>query len=182
MTSPKAVCILFQALTALIVIEFFPYKFVWNEGLNNLLVEEADVLWLCISEQSVNQLSKIDGNVLLKYLLTKGTFSSWILSSNWSKFCFSNRGFEWQYLGWKLIIFPNTLEDRQSIYCIQISSPNHIGIINMWVKDCIIDSFNVLTLTKFQILKRRAFALFNFIAISETFSISNFHQFQCQDI
>ena len=44
MTSPKAVCSLFQALTALIVIEFFPYKFVWNEGLNNLLVEEADVL------------------------------------------------------------------------------------------------------------------------------------------
>ena len=44
MTSPKAVCILFQALTALIVTEFFPYKFVWDEGLNNLPVEEADVL------------------------------------------------------------------------------------------------------------------------------------------
>ena len=44
LTSPKAVCILFQALTALIVIEFFPYKFVWNEGLNILPVEEAAVL------------------------------------------------------------------------------------------------------------------------------------------
>ena len=44
MTSPKAVCILFQALTALIVTEFLPYKFVQNEGLNNLPVEEADVL------------------------------------------------------------------------------------------------------------------------------------------
>ena len=42
-TSPKAVFILFQALTALIVIEFFPYKFVRNEGLNNLPVQEADV-------------------------------------------------------------------------------------------------------------------------------------------
>ena len=44
MTSPKAVYILFHALTALIFIEFFPYKFVLNEGFNNLPVEEADVL------------------------------------------------------------------------------------------------------------------------------------------
>ena len=43
-TSPKAVCILFQALIALIVIEIFPYKFIRNESLNNLLVEEAAVL------------------------------------------------------------------------------------------------------------------------------------------
>ena len=32
MTSPKAISILLHALTALIVIEFFLYKFVWNEG------------------------------------------------------------------------------------------------------------------------------------------------------
>ena len=38
MTFPKAVFILFQALTALIVKEFFSYKFVQNEGLNNLSV------------------------------------------------------------------------------------------------------------------------------------------------
>ena len=44
MTFLKAVCILFQALTALIVKEFFPYKFVRNEGLNSLPVEEAAVL------------------------------------------------------------------------------------------------------------------------------------------
>ena len=43
-TSPKAVCILFQTLIALIVIEIFPYKFIRNESLNNLLVEEAAVL------------------------------------------------------------------------------------------------------------------------------------------
>ena len=43
-TSPKAVCILFQALTAILVIEFFPYKLVWTEGLNNLPTEEAAVL------------------------------------------------------------------------------------------------------------------------------------------
>ena len=42
--SPKAVCILFQVLTALKIIEFFPYKIVWNEGLNNLPVKEAAVL------------------------------------------------------------------------------------------------------------------------------------------
>ena len=44
MSSPKSVCILFKALSALIVTEFFPYKLVWNEGLNNLPVEEAAVL------------------------------------------------------------------------------------------------------------------------------------------
>ena len=59
------------------------------------------------------------------------------------------------------------LKDRHSIYNIEILSPNHIGIINMWVKDCII-VFKVLTLTKFLILKRRAFALFSCITISET--------------
>ena len=44
MTFPKAVCILFQGLTALIAIECFPYKFVRNEGFHNLPVEEAAVL------------------------------------------------------------------------------------------------------------------------------------------
>ena len=44
MTFPKAVYILYQALAALIVIEFVPYKIVWNEGLNDLPVEEAAAL------------------------------------------------------------------------------------------------------------------------------------------
>ena len=44
MTSPKAAYILFQALTALIVIQFFPYMLISNEGLNNLPIEEAAVL------------------------------------------------------------------------------------------------------------------------------------------
>ena len=44
MIFPRAACILLQALTALLVIEFFPHKVVWNEGLNNLPVEEAAVL------------------------------------------------------------------------------------------------------------------------------------------
>ena len=43
-TSPKTVCILFQALTALKVVELFPYKIVRNEGLNNLPVKEAAVV------------------------------------------------------------------------------------------------------------------------------------------
>ena len=59
---------------------------------------------MCISEQSVNQLPKIDGNRLLKYSRTSGTFSSWILSLNLSKLCFLNRGLEWQSHGGKLII------------------------------------------------------------------------------
>ena len=75
-TSPKAVCTLFQALTALIIIDFFIYIFAQNEGLNNLPAEEVAVLQLCISEQSVNQLLKIDDDISLKYLLTKSTCSS----------------------------------------------------------------------------------------------------------
>ena len=47
MTSPKAVCILFQALTALIVIKLFPYELVRKKCLNNLPIEEAAVLYLC---------------------------------------------------------------------------------------------------------------------------------------
>ena len=41
MTSPKGACILFQTLTALIVIDFFLYKFVQNEGLKSFPVEET---------------------------------------------------------------------------------------------------------------------------------------------
>ena len=74
MASPKVVFILFQALTTLI--DFFPYKLVWNVGLNNLPVEVAAVLTKCISEQSVNKLSKINANILLKYLLTRSTYLS----------------------------------------------------------------------------------------------------------
>ena len=37
MAYEKTVCILLQVLTALAVIKFFPYKFVPNEGLNNLI-------------------------------------------------------------------------------------------------------------------------------------------------
>ena len=59
------------------------------------------------------------------------------------------------------------LKDRHSIYSIEILSPNHIGIINMCIKDCV-RVLNVLTLIKFMILKRRAFAPFSFTAISET--------------
>ena len=44
MTFPKAACILFQTLTAPRVTEFFPYKLVQDEGLNNLSVEQAAVL------------------------------------------------------------------------------------------------------------------------------------------
>ena len=77
MTSPKAVCILFQALTAPIVIESFPNKLFPNEGLNSLPKEEAAVFYLCIiSRRSVNLFLKIDSSILLKYLLTRSTFSS----------------------------------------------------------------------------------------------------------
>ena len=90
MVSPKAVCILFQALTALIVTEVFLYILVRNQGLNNLHAE-VSVLQLCISKY---QLSKTDGTILLKYLLTRNAFSSGMLSSNLSKLCFLNKKLE----------------------------------------------------------------------------------------
>ena len=51
------------------------------------------------SEQSVNQLLKTDGDILLKYLLTRSAFSSRILSSDLRKLFFLNRGLELQSLG-----------------------------------------------------------------------------------
>ena len=44
MTSPKAICILFQELTPFIIIEFFPCKSVRDLGLNNLPGEDTAVL------------------------------------------------------------------------------------------------------------------------------------------
>ena len=157
MVFPKAVCILFQVLTALIVIEFCQYKLLRNEGLNNLPVEKAAVLLLCISEQSVNHLSKIKGNILLKYLLTSSTFSSWILSSNLSKFWFLNRGLimaiSWLKTNSSQGLF---LQDRHSIHSIGILSPNHMRIINMGVKDCIIDSFQCVDIDEIRDLKKES--------------------------
>ena len=43
-------------------------------GLNNLPKEIAAVSLFCISEERMNQLSKIDDNILLRYLLTRSTF------------------------------------------------------------------------------------------------------------
>ena len=48
------------------------------------------------------------------------------------------------------------LKDRHSIYSIQILSPNHIGIINMWVKNCIIDSFQCVNIDKIPDLKKKS--------------------------
>ena len=111
----------------------------------------------------MNHLSKIDGNILLKYLLTRSTFSSWILSSNLRKFCFLNRGLQWQSLGWKLIVLrAYFLKDRYSIYSIEILSPNHIGIINMWVKDCVINSFHCVGIGKIPDLKKEGICSIQF--------------------
>ena len=80
MTSPKAVCILFQAYCTYCY-RIFPYRLVQNEVFNNLTSEQVAVC-----------------------LLTRSTFSNWILSSNLSKLYFLNRGLKWQSQGWKQII------------------------------------------------------------------------------
>ena len=51
------------------------------------------------------------------------------------------------------------LKDRHSIYSIEILSPNHIGIINMWVKDCVIDSFQCVNIDKIPDLKKESICL-----------------------
>ena len=50
-TTPKVVCILFQALKALAV-EYFPYKLVFNEGLNNL-PERRQLCYSCVYQNKV---------------------------------------------------------------------------------------------------------------------------------
>ena len=105
----------------------------------------------------MNQLLKIDGNILLKYLLMKITFSSWILYCNLSKISFFKQK-TWMTISW--LKTNNSqglfLKDRQSIYSIKILSPNHIGKINMWVKDCIIDSFQCIDIDKIPGLKKES--------------------------
>ena len=107
----------------------------------------------------VNHLSKIVGNILLKYLLSRSTFSSWILSSNLYKFCFINRGLKWQSLDWKLIVLSAFFSRTDTIDSTEILNPNHIGIINMWVKDCIIDGFRSVEIDKIQIKRESIFSI-----------------------
>ena len=108
-------------------------------------------------EQSVvNHLSKIVGNILLKCLLSRSTFSSWILSSNLYKFCFLNRGLKWKSLDWKLIVLSAFFSRIDTIDSTEILHPNHIGIINMWVKDCIIYGFRSVDIDKIPDLKRES--------------------------
>ena len=49
------------------------------------------------------------------------------------------------------------LKDKRSIYSIKILNPNHIGIINMWVKDCIVDSFQCADIDRIPDLKKNKF-------------------------
>ena len=48
------------------------------------------------------------------------------------------------------------VKDRDSIYSIEILSPNHIGIINMWVKDGAIDSFQSVDIDEIPDLKKQS--------------------------
>ena len=54
------------------------------------------------------------------------------------------------------------LKDKHSIYSIKILSSNQIGIINMWVKDCIIDSFQWLDIDKMSDLKSESICSIQF--------------------
>ena len=47
-------------------------------------------------------------------------------------------------------------------YSIQILSPNHIDIINMWIKDCIIDSFQCVNIDKIPDLKKKSICSIQF--------------------
>ena len=55
-------------------------------------------------EQKVNQLLKTGGMRRLINLLFRNTFSERTLSLNLSSLSFENKGLEWQFLDWKVII------------------------------------------------------------------------------
>ena len=55
-------------------------------------------------EQKVNQLLKTGGMRRLINLLFRNTFSERTLSLNLSSLSFENKGLEWQFLVWKIII------------------------------------------------------------------------------
>ena len=75
------------------MIEFFPYKLVRKEGLNSLQ-----------AEGEMNQLLKTGGERLLTKLLIRSIFSRRTLSLNSSSLSFEDKGLEWQFLDWKVII------------------------------------------------------------------------------
>ena len=156
--SPKAVCILFQALTTSIVIEFFPYKLVWNEGLHNLPKEKAAASWLCTSRTKCEPVFlKIDGNISLKYLLTRSTFSSWILSSNLRKLFLKQRA-------WMIITWLKTNNYQGLFWKDKHSKPKSQRLHKMSQR--LHSSCQYVDIDK--IPESRPFILFNFIAISVT--------------
>ena len=113
------------------------------------------LLWLL--EQNVNHLLKTRGNRLL---LTKSTLSSRILLSNFSTLSFKSKGLEWQFQGWKLIIFRPFFakQSKYAIWGIEIMYPNQICLINVWTKNCV-DSLQCVNTGK-------KFTPFNFTTIS----------------
>ena len=75
---------------AFTVIEFFPYKLVRKEGLQ--------------VAGEINQLLKTGGERLLIKLLIRSAFSRRTLSLNSSSLSFEDKGLEWQFLDWKVIV------------------------------------------------------------------------------
>ena len=65
------------------------------------------------------------------------------------------------------------LKDRYSLYSIQILNPNNIGIINMRVKDCIIDNVQCVDIDKIPDLKKKGICSIQFYC-----NIKNIFSFQ----
>ena len=114
----------------------------------------------------------------MKCLLTRRTFSSWILSLNISILCFLNSGFEWQPLRLKTNNYRGLLlKDKQIIYNIKNLSPNHISLIDMWVKDCIVDSFQCINIDKIPDLKKESICPSEFYCNINNVMFSSIHIF-----
>ena len=116
----------------------------------------------------------------MKYLVTRRTFSCWVLSWDLSILYFLNDGLEWQPRGWKLIILSISgysqyiwincrnnsqglfLKGKYSFYGIKILSANHIGIINLWAKDCIVNCSECVNIDKIPDLKKESICSIQF--------------------
>ena len=55
------------------------------------------------------------------------------------------------------------LKGKYSFYPIKMLNPNHIVIINMWVKDCRVDSFWFVNIDKIPDLKKKKIFFFSHV-------------------
>lgn len=140
MTPLKVVWALFHEFIALTVIEICPLELVQNKGLNDLSVAEEPVSWLWVLGQSEDHLPK----TVYKKVILKLDKQQFILKL------------------WPEI---DDIEDKGLIRTLTFWAQTRSAYLICDTNTAGQIVLNVLKLTKFLILHKRAFALLNFSAV-----------------